>query len=373
MIYLLNRIPKEELGHTWKGDSDIRKALRELKLPYTFINPTAESAMKEDETRDSIDDIYISIKGGVSFLDEAMKYIQNEVVNRNIQKSLIFVSWLPSFSIEELQSLSESVRKLEISIVGISMPTRTSISSSFTSNDYHGKDVFLANEAFKLIWTGHTNINDSSKNSLFQQWIDFIDSVPASDQRKLNELSFFGQLAYPRGLSEILIIALFNPGISIQIKGGNFSSRRVFRTQKFESWKINPLGAVAYTILSYILSTLRFLPNVQFSSEPFKTEDELSDAISKTGAIFYAAKLPGGSGIVMKSLFSGIPVIWIGKAGYLFEILQKNFPIGRIKPFEIYIPNQVKNKLLQVSKQNPTTAYNWKDFVDNLAQLKRLM
>jgi len=57
----------------------------------------------------------------------------------------------------------------------------------------------------------------------------------------------------------------------------------------------------------------------------------------------------------------------------LFEILQKNFPIGRIKPFEIYIPNQVKNKLLQVSKQNPTTAYNWKDFVDNLAQLKRLM
>jgi hypothetical protein len=374
MIYILNRYARLPFGHFWNSDFDIRKALRELKIGYTYLNPTANLGQTEDKTASSEKWQYKNIADGENFIGECLKFIVEDQKTSRSSNIKIFLPWVPMFTSTDLQKLSDFKTRKEISIFGLSMPTSDSTLGNIEKYRYYGQEMFENNSNFKLLWVGEIPVLRTDLNLKILQWVDFIDFKPAKPLRDHNKISFFGLLGQQRGIAEILLIALFNPQTSIEIQGYSYSKIRIFRPFKFKSlrysnWKQKPWLAIPFSLLSLLIDLLRYLPNVTFSDKPFPNEAELSDAISMTGATFYHAKYSYGSGITMKSLNSGIPVIWIGIEGYAVKILMKHFPEGRINYHEVLIPGRISKKLRKISSLVPTSPYTWEDYVANLAIL----
>jgi hypothetical protein len=279
------------------------------------------------------------------------------------------------FSYGEIEVLARSNFESEVSIVGISIPTTESLMGKNSLRTYYSQEIFEKYDQCKMLWVGEKPQVYKDSPLHLVQWVDFLYSDPIDKNRHLDKLSFYGLLSAHRGISEIFLIALFNPKLKVEIKGYGYSALRTFRPFKrkifrYKSWKSKIWFSLPFILISVFISGLRFLPNISFSNKPFESEKDLSKSLSMTGALFYFAKLPYGSGLVMKSLVSGLPVLWIGDSGYAHDLLQKNFNAGKVNYHEVFIPGRVHNKFKSVVKLTSKPPLTWQDYLNNLSKLE---
>lgn len=371
MIYLVNKYGFGPVGHYWTCDFNLRLAMRELNMPYIYVNPTASKAMKEDKISQSSDFLYQDLSYTEDFMKNLVEFINAREEKSNNDKSLIIFSWLPMFTENELRKLDLLTRK--ISIACISSKTSEAVLGKSSKHLYYGQDFFQNYQSKSLMWVWES-VPDNDFSFDVRQLPDYIASLPAEQDRDWNQLSFFGLLGGHRGMAEILILSVFNPSLRIKIKGYSFSAIRCWRPFKFKvfrysSWKRKPWVAVPLTLFSLLISLLRFLPNVDFSEIPFETEDDLSVAISKSGAFFICLKYPYASGVVMKSLYSGVPVVWNIPDGQARDVLNSNFPAGHFKYWELFIPGRFTKKMKSLKGARSTAPYSWDEYKQEIIKL----
>ena len=376
MIYIVNSLPFIGKGHHWVVDSYVRKALKELNHSFMYINPSSQLAKLEDGFNDGIENVYCEIEESTNLL-QIYEIIKAHSTKKDLAHVTILFTWLPQFAIDDLEQLKFSTSP-ELRIVAITLLSEKSINRDKSEIRYYGQELFAKNSNFKILWTGEKIPDYLSKNNFLRQLPDYHFNPRAMEDREGNNLSFFGQLSAFRGASEILLIALFNPTLKVKIKGYGFHSTRIFRPVsikklRYSSWRDNVFLAIVFSLASIPISFLRFLPNIDFSNVPFKSEEVLGEAIAESGAIFYCPKFPHGSGITMKSLAAGVPIVWNGLPGHAQRILSEKSPFGEIKYYEIFIPNRISRKLDKIRNYRTSPAYDWLDFLDEIRKCLRIL
>jgi len=229
------------------------------------------------------------------------------------------------------------------------------------------------------VWDEAKNHNGNSNNDFIRRLPEYHSSVKANS--KIGDqisISFFGMLSPFRGLAEILLIGLLNRKIKVRIKGRGFAPWRIWRPFKFKilrykKWTDNPIVFIFSVGVSFCINFLKYLPNIELDTKPFSTEHELDLAIASSNTIFYGAKLPLSSGIALKSLAAGVPVVWFGEHGEAFNFLSKNYPYGKIKPREILIPNFIYNKIKEIEDFKPSEVFPWSDYKQEVCSISTII
>jgi hypothetical protein len=380
MIFLIDLYPKNNFGHFWNQSKYLRLAFMQQSMKFTFINPTAHLAKLEDQDCNKLTSgEYINLDQSEFIHEKIIEIIRKDFEKNELKKAIIIFSWFPQFTNELIYEIEKLTDKVEITIGGISPQLSQVIYGEKTKFKLYAEELLENSSLNKFIWVWDNpkNYGPTLPNTEIRRLPEYQSFIEKdSDFKPKLEISFFGMLSPFRGLSEILIIALLNPSVKITIRGDGFAPWRIWRPFKFKflryrKWNNNPIVSFANNLVSIFLSLLVYLPNVRFINEPFATENELNYAISKSTAIFYAAKLPISSGISLKSLASGVPVIWIGSAGEAFEFLNKNCPIGKVRYFEIFKLNFIRNKIIEIQNIKPNVVFTWEDFIEEIIVLKR--
>jgi hypothetical protein len=374
MIYILNRYPQLDRGHFWVVDGYIRRALRELGFSYTYLSLSAYSAFEADGFPDARRFRYHNIISEDKYLEESVSFIEDQWQASKKDKDIIFLSWLPQFTDTEMNTISSLAKLTSSQITGITIPTSDALIGNGKEAYRYVHERYFDRHSNNLLWVGERdfqNLDYKSNIRFLPEYGEVSDSI---DDTKHWDISFFGQLSAYRGLAEFLLIGLFNPKLRLRLKGYSFAmhrSLRPFRRKifRYKSWKNNPLFSILFSAISLPVSLLRFLPNVDFSNEPFVTEKDLDSAMRQTRAIFYGAKLPHGSGIMTKGFSSGIPILWTGWEGQAFNALKLNFDSGFIKFHEFFVPNRVSRILENLPTPNPKKVEMWSDFLQEVSFL----
>ncbi|MFM1986741.1 MAG: hypothetical protein RIS18_958 [Actinomycetota bacterium] len=343
-----------------------------------YLNSSANIAKADDEIFSGTKYRYETIYDSKNYTSEVLSYIKSDIQSNNFNSAVLFCPWLPQFSREDLEKLSGVNNPIKISIAGITMRKQ---SSTWRIEDYdelftHQK--LFNSDPFKLLWIGEPVPFQLKTNKKIRFLPEYAETKIKSNLPKTYDLSFHGQLASYRGLFEILVIALFNPKLRINIRGYSFSAHRIWRPVKYRifqytSWRQNLILSIFFSLFSLPISLFRYLPNVKFSSVPFHNESDLDDALSATKAIFFCTKLPFGSGLMTKSLSAGIPVIWNGLPGQASEFLKLNYEAGQFKYWNIFVPGHFSRKLARITPPAPLHDKMWSRVMAEISELKKFI
>lgn len=372
MIYLINSYSANRIGHFWTWDQQIRDAYNESGIYFTYLSPSANLARETDSY--SSEQNYFQIDKG-DFVNEARIYIKRDIELKGFDQIVLMFPFLSQFTERDLELLVELEKqtKAKVAIAGITLLTTASI-FRLPSTTRYSFQTFFEKKSSRILWVGE---EVRVQSDFIRPLPDFMSCIKRSKNRD-HSLSFYGSLNAYRGMSEILFIALLNPGLKVRIKGHGFASNRVWRPIKFKgirftTWRDKPLIALTFNAISVFVSLLRFLPNVEFSSEPFATEMQLDAAISESGSVFYCAKLPYGSGIVVKSLYSEVPILWPGISGHAFNLLKRGFPQGEVRYIDFFVPGRITKKLAAIHHLHSQPAFSWEQFVKEMRLVKELL
>jgi|GEM_PF-5564917 len=357
----------DDPGHHWQMAANFRKVFLESQNDFVFINPSADQAREADSKllKGPGEYSYMYVPSGQDFyleaLSEVVKLAEN---NPDRLLNLIFL-WLPELPPDDLQSFIRLATNHNISISGISF----AVDPSRGCVDFHFEREFSESTACKKLWVW-VEIPENPKfsvNSKLRRLPEFVPSKRRVQSIDTVKIGFFGRLSSDRGLSEVLLLALFNPGICFEIRGHGYQGLYMWRatnykTLKYTNWKRKPWAAVLSKILNRFYFLLIRLPNVDFNPKPFDHHDEFEHAIANCSAVFYAAKLPITSGVALTTLASGTPLLWLGRKGAAVKQFLVAFPEGRIRTWELFIPKWIERKMQKLSKLEPKEIYSWDAF-----------
>jgi hypothetical protein len=353
----------------------IRRAFRELEIEYVFINPSAEIARLEDLVDFREKYRYFALAEEESFIFDAINWISRDIKKRRLRSATIFIPWLPQFTEVQLRSLLSLQDVIELAIFGVTMRSVESLKSPKKIPRFQFQELFESEEAFKILWIDDETPEALTSIGFMREWPQYAESLQIKKKENSLTLGFFGMLSAERGMGEVLILALFNPKLQVVIRG--YSYRKFFSWKparysylRYTNWREKKFLSLFFGFVSLLISQLRYLPNVSFSNTPFSTEEELSGAISDSSAVFYCAKLSHGSGISMKSLASGVPVLWNGKEGNAVRLLRKSFPQGYFRVIDLFVLNRMASRVLSFEDFKPTSPYDWSGFVEELSVMK---
>jgi hypothetical protein len=379
MIYILARYPKLDNGHYWSFDSYIRSALYENNLSFVFINP--ESNKAETEDRESFGNKstwtrYVNVLDDKNFVRDCIHVINRDLQTTAQDQIIILIPWLPQFDVTDLESISQLESDVEVIYVGLTILDKGLITGMDIGPYRYQFEEFFLSRKKRLLWVSDIPPKEYATVEWIRKMPDFAETAIDKSTTFTYDLSFFGLLSSYRGLFEILMIAFFNPGLKVRIKGYGFRAHRIFRPWKlrvfrYGSWRDNPFASVLFSMISLIVSGIRFLPNVHFSKKPFETESDIDKAISKTRVMFYCPKLPHGSGLTNKSLAGGIPILWHGWNGVAFDLLSKSYPQGYFRYREVFIPGRIHRKIKSLQSPQPMQDEMRRNFLAEILELKK--
>jgi hypothetical protein len=368
LVIIIDSIPKQNIGHHWQMAKNFRKAFSESQHSFVYLNPSADAAFREDRETllsENASD-YVVFPQGDGFFRESAKYVMESMISNPEKVIRVIFLWLQQLQSEDFREflkLSE-VGKIEIS--GISNI------EFFSENgqSFYFENEFSRNSACKKLWVWSQNQNGEPDLQLTKRRYlpEYHPSAHGGEiQRDSQKLGFYGFLAQKRGLCEILIIGLFNRRVKIEIKGYGHAWNKMWRPQKakwlkYQKWQHKPWAALIVISVNVFFNLLRYLPNVQFDSVPFENQGQLEKAISNCSFTFYAAHAPISSGIVLTSLASGVPVIWIGQAGEATRQLSVACGKGRIVSRDIFIPGKIERLMRNLKDLKVREIYSWEDF-----------
>jgi hypothetical protein len=382
LIYLVDPYGNIETGHFWKVTTDFCNAISSLNLDFKLLTPTPKSEIKDLKILASSHCLEV-VKIPTN-LDQRNEFFENfiKLLNQKLDKTVVIFTWLPSNTHNFYENLFSRIVNANISIFGISTLTSSSVMNYDENYSFELQDIFEKYANCKVLWVWHEPNKIRGNGSKLRRLPEFHSNLKkfkfsnVSDN-KLN-LNFFGGLNSFRGFGEILLIALFNPDLIINIKGYGYSKYKIWRPMKnklfrYSRWQQKPLIAALIALTSLTISFLRYLPNVKFDPTSFKSEEEFLQAISFSQFIFIGCKLPHSSGVALASLSAGVPVIWFGEKGEAVRILRKSSPMGQIKYRDIFVYGRI-TKLLKGSNQfNPKTVFSWEMMLDEIRHIKNYL
>jgi hypothetical protein len=375
LIYIINCYPVLESGHFWRQDFYFRKFFRAIGISYAFINPSAGIAQADDNSGENLDFKYFQIDEVEQFVDIAINLITKDIQREDMTSACLFFPWLPQFSSDQLIEFSKLSSLVKLSITGVSVRTPGAIWGGNSEVETFVHQNLFSRTPFELLWIGESVPDYLANLKNIRYLPEYAETKMSSDKSKDFDLGFFGMLSPYRGLFEVLVIALFNPKLKIQIRGYGFARHRIWRPIRFKflrytGWRENFLFSVFFSVSSLFVGLIRFLPNIDFSDKPFPREENLDEAISKCKTLFYCPKLPHGSGLMTKSLSAGIPVLWNGLSGQAYDFLDSNYPDGNFKYWEIFLPGRISRKLRSLPPLEPHESQMWKKVYEELSILK---
>jgi len=376
MIYILSKYPRLDRGHYWSFDGYLRRALRENHIRYQFLNPSAKLALDEDERFNQIHNGYITIEDRGKFIQSAIEHILQDVKSNNHKKITILVPWLPQFTIDEIQELDLVEKFVDTKFVGLTTLSPQQIQGRKNQKSRYNFEEYFAGKSDRILWVSDVVPLDYNQREFIREFPDFAEVNMNRNEQKVWDISFFGLLTPYRGLFEILMIGLFNPKVKIRIKGYGFARHRIFRPWKhtifrYQNWPSNPIASIFFSALSVLASSLLHLRNIDFSDEPFETEEDLDLGMSQTKFMFYCPKLPHGSGLTNKSLAAGIPILWHGWQGKAYSMLSQSYPQGYLPYFRFFIPNYINRKLTALEKPLDLQKQMWEKFSAEVLMIQK--
>lgn len=289
-------------------------------------------------------------------------------LNSSEEKIVVIFTWLPSNTVDFYESFFSKVTNKNISFFGISTLNSSSVLNYDENYSFELQEVFDNYDCCRALWVWHEPNTKLETGKKVKRLPEFHSARPKTDFPEKKEyskqLNFYGGLSSLRGLGEIFLVALFNPKLQVQIKGYGYSKYRVWRPLKlrlfrYSRWRQKPLLAIFIALASTAISTLRFLPNIEFDSKPFTSENDFLDAVSTSGFIFVGCKLPHSSGVALAALAAGVPVIWFGEKGEAVRTLLAASPNGRILYKDIFVPGKVTRILKEYNFAQPKPYFTW--------------
>lgn len=345
-------------GHFWNQDRYFRKFFRSLNLPYLYINPSADFAALEDGLSGGQNFRYHKTKGDSNFVEDSIKIISTDLSENLVHKAVIFFPWLPQFNGNEMHSFSRIESKTKISIGGVSVRKPEALWGIDGFKEQYVHQSLFIDRPFEIFWIGEAIPRQLLTVRQIRHLPEYAETNIKVGGKKLYDIAFHGMLSSYRGLFEILVIALFNPKLKVHIRGYSFSSHRIWRPIKFKftrytGWKDNFIFSLFFSIFSFPIGLLRFLPNIKFSKNPFSDEAELDENLGLSRTVFYCPKLPHGSGLMTKSLSAGLPVLWNGLPGQAHDFLATTYSQGNFSYWEIFIPGRITKKVSNLKPPEP--------------------
>ncbi len=380
MIYLIDPYGNVDTGHFWYVTNTFVRALNELKLDFVFVSPSCkemEIELSENNKSRCVGYKYFSLEPGNN--NELFTELSREIKDKDGNAVLIF-TWLLFRNQNDYTFLFENLKNSHASIVGISNLTSNSVVNYNEDYVFEFEELFSRYKICKILWVWHEPRFIYEESYKVRRLPEFHPSMPNLKKNSLkiepsNSVNFFGALSGHRGLSEFLVLALFNPNISFKAKGYSYSSLKLWRPHKFswmryKSWRNKPWVAIPAILISLLLSTLRFLPNLQFDQNPFVNDDEFQKNLASSNFLFYGCKLPHSSGVALTALASGVPVFWFGHSGEAVRFLKSNVPECEIKYYQIFIPFFLYFKIKRIGDRNVSEVYPWQTFVNEVGVIQ---
>lgn len=382
MIYLIDPYGNIETGHFWKVTSDFYNALSLLNLEFILLTPTPDVEIKDHEGE--LSSTCAARQAIPTVIEDRIQYFEDFLILLNMkrERTVVIFTWLPSNTNEFYEAFFSRVNNSNISFFGISTLKSSSVINYNENYSFDLQETFNKYENCKVIWIWHEpNMIEGIGKKLrrlpefHSNKLDFKFLIDSEDEISLN---FYGGLSSFRGLGEILLIALFNPSLSVKIKGYGFSKFKVWRPTKYKlfrysKWQKSPFVAVFIAVMSLVVSILRYLPNVKFDARPFGSEEEFLIAISNSKFVFVGCKLPHSSGVALASLAAGVPVIWFGTKGEAVRTLVNAVPEGLIRYHEIFVPGRIKKKLKSSSISGSKMIHSWESMVEEIGYVKEYL
>ena len=379
MIYLIDPYGNIETGHFWKVTLDFFDALSSLNLEFTLLTPTPEAVRKEREGK--ISSVCSEIQRVPTNHEDRSEYFKSflQFLNLKCEKTVVIFTWLVSDSVEFYENFFSGITNSNISIFGISTLKSSSSINYDAEYSFEMQETFEKYQACKVLWVWHepNKVNESGKKLRRLPEFHSNQIIPKKTHRKNDVLglNFFGGLSSFRGISEILLIAFFNPRLPVSIKGPGYSKFKVWRPVRlklfrYSRWQEKPLTASFIAFVSLMISALRHLPNVRFDPTPFRSEEEFLNAISMSTSIFIGCKLPHSSGVALSSLALGIPVIWFGEKGEAARILMSSFPQGKIRYRDIFVMGRIKKMVKSLPSFTPVVVFSWESMLEEIKHVE---
>lgn len=380
MIYIIDFYKRNGYGHFWTQDSYLRKAFSEENVEFVFLSPDADLARAEDNIAGIQQcGYYEKLQGREFTFVNVIEYLRQEILVQSLDKVVLLFSWLPQISEADLRIIETLCELVETKVVGIAPVNAAVVLGQVSDYRYYFEKEFEKTKAERVLWVWDDVESYSSATT--RPYIRRLPEYQSFQRLDLREdknlsVSFFGMLSPFRGVAEILLIALFNPKLQILIRGHGFVPWKTWRPFKnklfrYQNWKQKPLVSLFSIAISTLISGFRFLPNVNLINLSFPTENDLDEAISKANIVFYGAKLPLSSGIALKALASGIPVVWFGEEGEAFNFLIQNSKEGRIAYHEIFVYNRIYKKVLALQNFRPAGVFTWEEYKKEVISIRR--
>ncbi len=379
MIYLIDPYGNTGFGHFWKVTLDFYEALTALNLEFSVLTPTPGELTKAREGR--ITSVCAEVQKVPSILEERIEFFEKFLtcLNMELGKTVVIFTWLPADPPEFYEDFFSRIENQNVSLYAISTLKSTSVIDYNENYSFELQETFEKYSCCKVLWVWHEPnklVNPENKVRRLPEFHSVKTNTKLSNENSEQlSLSFYGGLSSFRGLGEILLIALFNPGLSIRIKGYGYSKYRVWRPVKsklfrYSRWQQKPLIAMFIASVSLIISTLRYLPNVAFDPIPFRNEEEFLKEINTSKFCFIGCKLPHSSGVALSSLAAGVPVIWFGDKGEAVRTLIMSSPSGRIDYGDIFVIGRIKKMLTNFNCFNSKEVFSWESMLQEIEHVR---
>ena len=327
-------------------------------------------------TQKSIKNELTSMGVNVKFIDEN-SYISNkgfsatiktiiESSNLSLNKDrnkLLYLPWWDLIPLDEL-------RKFESAFLvnSIKWTTIAHVSTHLRVNKKSRETNFLKYAANSQTLDKVFYWDTLSEDSFEEEFRSFVIKIPEYHfyirKSRLNKLDgnlsigFFGSQSIRRGKLIFILLALINPkikfvGVGLSIKEKNFFPRLN---------RLLFLGSILDFILQKSLIKIKTLAkNYSETNVYFQDQKEFNQSLVEFDAIFVAGHLLQYSiCVALQSLACGVPVIWTSGNSAHSDQMKENFPIGKLRKIESFVPYLFYFKLRKIVKSSsPTPVVNF--------------
>jgi hypothetical protein len=368
--FLVDGSTSKSKGHSWEYSKVFYNSYVKIGKCFHFLSPLAGS----DGTLSNSNQIRV----------ETMEMVVEKIsdrINRSENKYFhIFILWAHQFLIEEHLSLSAIKippgKKVNIQILG-KFPTAIGRKTDleFTAFEADLAEAYSDSECQVHFYAWDPKANGKLQGNLLRpitEHFNYVDKLPQGQKSHINqgrnEVNFFGELTFKRGVGLFLLLALLNPTVKFRLVGNGVINRSLFRSDRYVSKLQTPFRWFMGLLISIFLSKLKKLPNISlFEDYYFTRHEDLEKDLSDRHFVFYSAKFSGlSSGIVNMALHYGIRMLYVTGNSPASDLLINNFPAGAMRWFDFF-PFALKRKLRRLLMEpNPLQPNTEIDFLRDL-------
>ena len=322
-------------------------------------------------TQKSIKNELTSMGVNVKFIDEN-SYISNKGFNATIKtiiessnlssnkyrNKILYLPWWDLIPLDEL-------RKFESAFLAnsIKWTTITHVSTHLRINKKSRETNFLKYAANSQTLGKVFYWDTLPEDSFEKEFRSFVIQLPEyhfyirkSSLNKLDgnlSIGFFGSQSIKRGKLIFILLAMINP--KIRFVGVGFSKKEKNFFPRLN--RILFLGSTLDFILQKSLIKIKTLAkNYSETNIYFRDQKEFNQSLLEFDAIFVAGHLmPYSSGVALQSLACGVPVIWTSGNSAHSDQMKENFPIGKLRKIESFVPYLFYFKLRKIVKSSSPT------------------